>query len=359
MGKQIISGALSTCFSNMSFLCACMIVFFHATPAPDKGSFNWWFFHMFGREGICCIAVPYFFACSGFFLAGHIGEPSWWAHEVRKRVRSLVVPFFIWMLIGLAFGLLVSYAKNAFFHVENTSDFLMLPTWEKIVLFVGLHPYRDIGVLWYVRTLFFLVVASPVIFAALRRPIFMLSVLSVLHLILSYLFAEILDLDMYFLFDRFVSIRGLLYFTAGAALRVGLWDIDVCRPSTCLGLGCFCTGMSMLVVKNFFHLESYYGYSAIVESVAVPFLIIFCWWIASRCGRLRYVSYSFPIFLMHNIFLSLVSMLYMAIGLREHLGMQIIIAFSRAGCAIVGSILVVILIRRISPRFANVLLGGR
>ena len=336
-----------------------MIVFFHATPAPDKGSFNWWFFHLFGREGICCIAVPYFFACSGFFLAGHVSEPSWWTHEVRKRVKSLVVPFFIWMLIGLAFGLLVVYAKNTFFHAETTNDFLALPTWEKIVLFLGLHPYRDIGVLWYVRTLFFLAVASPIIFAALRWPIFTLSVLTVLHLVLSYLFAEVLDLDMYFLFDRFVSIRGLLYFAAGAALRMGSYDMNVYRPSTCWSLVCFCAGIALLVVKNFFHLASCYGYGAIVESVAVPFVIIGFWWIVSRCSRLRYVGYSFPIFLMHNIFLSLVSMLYMVIGIRECLGMQIIIAFSRAGCAIVGSILVVILIRRISPRIANVFLGGR
>ena len=95
------SKELSAHFSSMSFACACMIVLFHASPAPDKGTFNWWFFHILGREGLCSMAVPYFFVCSGYFLAGHFGEMGWWGREVHKRIKSLVIPFFIWMMIGI------------------------------------------------------------------------------------------------------------------------------------------------------------------------------------------------------------------------------------------------------------------
>lgn len=355
-----ITRNLSERFAAMSFLCACMIVFFHATPAPDAGSFNWWFFHLLGREGICCIAVPYFFVCSGYFLAGHFGEIDWWGKEVSKRVKSLVVPYFIWMSIGLVFSLCVVYAKNRFFHAATQNEFLLLPSWERIMLYLGMHPFRDIGVLWYVRTLFLFVLVSPAIFFFLRWPIKMVCILLVLHLVASYLFVGVLDIDMYFILDRFISIRGLLYFFLGAALRTGRFDLDTIKIPAYVGWLVLCLGVLFLGVKNLLQLASDGGLRGVVEALSVPFLIVGSWSILPVRGWMKGLAvYSFPIFLMHNIFLSLVSMVFMAVGLRDSVAMQIPIALLRTMCAIVGAIVVATSIKRVIPKLYFVMFGGR
>ena len=358
MNKCGISNFLSERFAAMSFLCACMIVFFHATPASEIGSFTWWFFHLFGREGICCIAVPYFFACSGYFLARHYGEEGWWGREVLKRVKSLIVPYYIWMAIGIAFGILVGYAKRQYFNVEMPDGFLSLPHWEKVMLYLGLHPFQDIGVLWYVRTLFLMVLVSPLIFYCLRRPLLTLGVLFSLHLVLCYLFA-ILDINMYYLLDRFLSERGLFYFCLGAALCVGSHGKDLKLPLH-TGILCLIMGMMLLVIKNLLKLSSLAIWAGVVEAVSVLFLIAGVWatFIIPRWVR-GFYKYSFPIFLMHNIFLSLVSMVFMCVGLRNMESMQIPIALIRAACSIIGSIVVAMAMRRVCLGVANVSFGGR
>ena len=344
----------------MSLLCACMIVFFHATPAAEMGSFNWWFFQLFGREGVCSIAVPYFFGCSGFFLAGHYGEDAWWGKEVLKRVRSLVVPYFIWMAVGIVFGLLVGYVKTRFFHAELQDEFLSLPFWEKIVLYLGLHPFLDIGVLWYVRALFFMVLAAPAIFFFLRWPLFTIFVLGISHLVMTYLFSGVLSIDMYFLFDRFVSIRGLLYFFIGAVLRVGRFDLAKFEIPLWACWMSLAIGLVLLALKNLSLLASMVTVGAVLSAMAVPFLIVAIWltlpswnWVKELTG------YSFPIFLMHNIFLSLVSMAFMVLGLRDSVGLQIPIALLRTICAIGGAVLVAQFINRHVPWLSHVVFGGR
>ncbi len=355
-----IPRSLSERFAVMSLLCACMIVFFHATPAPEMGSFNWWFFQLLGREGLCSIAVPYFFVCSGFFLAGHYGEDAWWGREVLKRIRSLVVPYFIWMAVGIVFGVLVGYVKTRFFHAELQDEFLSLPLLEKIVLYLGLHPFRDIGVLWYVRTLFFMVLAAPAIFFFLRWPAFTIFVLGIGYLVMTYLFYGVLSVDMYFLFDRFASLRGLLYFFVGAALRVGRFDLAKFGMPlwACWILGAI--GLVLLALKNYLLLTSMGAVGAVLSAMAVPFLIVAIWltmpswnWVKEQTG------YSFPIFLMHNIFLSFVSMVFMVLGLRDSAGLQIPIAFFRTMCAIGGAVLVAWFINRNVPRLSRIVFGGR
>lgn len=356
---QDLSKKLSERIYAMSFLSACMIVFFHASPAPEAGSFNWWFFHILGREGVCSIAVPYFFVCSGFFLAGHFGEHGWWKREVLKRVKSLMVPYYIWMAICILFGLSVAYMKNRCFHMEVDSKFLTMGHWEQVIFYLGLHPFKDIGVLWYVRALFLIVLASPAIFVLLRWPVCSCAVLGLAHLTVGYLFCGVLGGDMYFLFDRMVSIRGLAYFFAGAALRRA--DIDLVGVVDKSKKGLFwCAGILLLMGANLLLLRNLRGLSEIMAMLAVPFLMVGMWAIIPEWGRIRSLTqYSFPIFLMHPIFLSLISMAFMAIGLRDNVFAQIPIAFVRTVGAVAGPILTASLIKRRWPKLGCILFGGR
>lgn len=355
-----IHRSLSDKVSVMSFLCACMVVFFHATPLSDTGTVNWWFFHLFGREGVCSIAVPYFFACSGYFLAGHFGEVGYWGREVSKRIRSLVVPYFIWMLVGMIFGLCVAYAKNRFLHADIQNEFLVLPMWEKVILYAGLHPFKDVGFLWYVRTLFLFVLASPAIFFFLRWPKLTLCALGVVHLVIVYMCYGILSIEMYFLLDRFVSVRGLLYFFAGAALRVGGHDFDKTRMPIWAGWMIFGIGFVLLVMKNLMLLDSMVGAGELVAAISVPLIIVGVWGVMPTWEWMRRLSrYSFPVFLMHNIFLSTVPFLFILCGLQEIANFQIGFSLMRTICAIGGAIFVAFVIKRELPQVGQCLFGGR
>jgi len=103
-----------------------------------------------------------------------------------------------------------------------------------------------------------------------------------------------------------------------------------------------------------------WGLDILVEAISVPFLIVGMWGTFSipPC-LLVYSRYAFPIFLMHNIFLSCISMAFMAIGLRDSMGLQIPIAIVRATCAISGVIMATFVVKKLMPRLGLTLWGGR
>ena len=132
--------------------------------------------------------VSYFFVVSGFFLARHAqggGFCGWWRGEILKRVRSLLLPYFLWCAIGLSgpdllrqFGL------------------------------VGVAPAAD-SPLWYVKFLFLFCLVSPLLVAGVRGLRgWALPVLGVLLALLPH-FA----LPM-----KFSLVHSLLAFAVGLAL---------------------------------------------------------------------------------------------------------------------------------------------
>ena len=67
----VISQASSLKLSRLSFVATIMVVFLHsydnALATSRDGSFAWWL-QEFVSQGICRVAVPYFFAVFGFML---------------------------------------------------------------------------------------------------------------------------------------------------------------------------------------------------------------------------------------------------------------------------------------------------
>ena len=152
----MIKDALSAKISNMSFVCAIMVVLIHSPRATTVGSIEWMWTTIV-QNGICQMAVPYFFLVSGFFLAKQVREgASWWKVEIKKRIRSLLIPFFI-------FNFLYSMCKVILF-ANN------LWTWKHwaalFISTIGFIPFGGVsmGSLWYIRTLIILVLISPLLY---------------------------------------------------------------------------------------------------------------------------------------------------------------------------------------------------
>lgn len=89
-----ISPELSSRISVLSFVCACMVVLIHVPVPSTVGSVGWYLSSIFSY-GICLISVPFFLIVSGFFLGRHLDENGWYKNALRKRVKSLLIPYII------------------------------------------------------------------------------------------------------------------------------------------------------------------------------------------------------------------------------------------------------------------------
>ena len=149
--------SLSAKLSNMGFFCAILVVLLHTE------SINYWpsteLMRTFLIKPLGGIAVPFFFVAAGYFLAGHIHEYNWWKRETEKRLRSLLLPYFIWEALyftySIPFVLLANILANAPL-TRNIPD---------IISIFALNPMQGggLGPLWFVRTLFVFVLISPII----------------------------------------------------------------------------------------------------------------------------------------------------------------------------------------------------
>ena len=75
---QVRSALVSAKFANMSLLSAVLVVIIHVFKRNQEfGTVVWWMRQFLG-EGVCRIAVPFFFLAAGYFLAKHFNDVGWW-----------------------------------------------------------------------------------------------------------------------------------------------------------------------------------------------------------------------------------------------------------------------------------------
>lgn len=204
-----VSNELSSRLANMGLLCAVLVVFQHVGHDLPRESLGWWVQNVLGG-GISRIAVPFFFLASGFFLAGHFNERGWWLREIFKRCRTLLVPLLFWSVFGMLWGALWTALAN---HLAGR------PMGDSIPLFHG-EWIPGVGILWFIRTLFCLVVVSPLLLWVIRR----FGCLAVVGLFAIYWLGNSFVVPQCdanlgdFLFYG-VSFEGIAYFSLGLFLR--------------------------------------------------------------------------------------------------------------------------------------------
>ncbi len=155
-----ITEGLSNKFSNMAFLSAFLVVLIHARHGCLlRNPIDNWAAYMI-CNGICTIAVPFFFCTSGFFLAGHTMKDGWWGGEIKKRLRTLLLPFVVWSLIYVVYSSALSLMANILHSTEWTRHLpLSIDSWLSVFgLSFDARPFYF--PLWYVRQLILLVFFS-------------------------------------------------------------------------------------------------------------------------------------------------------------------------------------------------------
>ena len=341
--------------ANLSLLCALLVVSIHVPYLPG----GW--FNEFSYKWIRCrlaqCAVPTFFIISGYLLALKSHSSGWWGVMLKRKIRTLVIPFFLLNLLFFPIKYGLHYIGVCYFDASDSVD-VMNFTIENFFVGIGLWPGNGPVVfpLWYIRALIICFVISPFIVTICEKG----------------------------RVARFIMLVGLFL----------LWNVQykwgyLISPSNSLlvydlsfkTFFCFSLGIAISFVKNKSMLSSHCVWLSFLFLV---FFIVLTY--SDRVGafasELRYNTgtlcavaslwfiipdaplptlfkgFTFPLYLFHSVVVYLFDILLKASGLYE----------SIVSCAglIPYTIVVVILtlfltkiLRENFPRISDVLFGGR
>ena len=100
------------------------------------------------------IGVPFFYLISGYlFYQGYRNSMLEYENKLKRRIKSLLIPYILWNIIAFIIYTFV------------THDMQMSQFFESFWFVVGKNGHSPAdGPLWFVRTLIFLSVISPIMY---------------------------------------------------------------------------------------------------------------------------------------------------------------------------------------------------
>jgi succinoglycan biosynthesis protein ExoH len=220
--------ALGERIRAISVLCSLLVCLNHAyTVPPGPGAADG---EPFARAsailqyavkyGFSCIATPFFFAVAGFVLFRALYPTARpgpldalrYREQIHRRLATLLVPFLL--ISGWSFALMA--ALQAIPGVgERAGDPLAARGWARLLetLFWSPVAYP----LWFIRNLFLLALAAPIIALVLRSPLATAA---------SFAAAAV----AWFAWPEWGATRSLLFFAAGSWLAVHPLRLPECPP---------------------------------------------------------------------------------------------------------------------------------
>lgn len=315
-----------------SFVFVLGVVMIHCvwTPESTVGRLSVALF----KDTLARLAVPFFFACSGFFLARHFDESGWWRREVRKRLRTLALPYVIWLLVLVA----VMYAETH--KLLGPGAF-------------GLNPCRmpALSPLWYIRCLMMFTVLSPAFKFLIDRGRHWMLFLSY-GVLLAFTAAthlcnltDVNGVGGFFYYG--FSLEGLFYFLGGMYVQRH-WKGALSRVASVSLLTVGCAMIALRVWLAYRGVTVWIGYRCLVT----PLVLV---GIMGVPAPLRLPDFLkgcvFPIFLVHGVVLAAMRCwggTYHACNpwLEFAAGVSVPILFCN-------------FLRRVAPRVSGILFGGR
>lgn len=224
---------LSQKFRFWSFVCMFLLVFVHGYNVEPRYLQPWtlptdpltptaWVQYLLAN-GLLRFRIPMLFIISGYLFALHDAQPH--GPRIRKRARTLLVPYLIWSAFALLLTFLLEEqpwmrAGIAHSHVAQIDDARLLLheyRWYELVLRWLFAPvaYQ----LWFVRVLFIYNLAYPLILRAVTRKTG------------RYAFFAVAVLLWLLTFNLgFVEGEGLLFFALGVWIQKSGFGIDSPRP---------------------------------------------------------------------------------------------------------------------------------
>lgn len=326
----------------LSFMCALMVVLIHChsmvpwfAGEPSIGAVEA-AAAFFGSYTFARVAVPVFFALTGFFLAKHCKESGWYRKALRKRFFSLYMPFVIWNALNVAIGCAAGQKID-------------------IAAVFGYNPYVRLGCMqfWYLQSVFIYLLLSPLVFSILRHRAGAVLLVSGLALGWMGTFWYYLPLPLALCNYMWMVIGSL----AGMHIdvvsdRISRFPVSLSRILLSIFMVCIFLkiGFGLIRCRLAFDVVDKV---MIASGVASAFLNLKALDpVAKHCGNL--LSLSFFVFAAHTLVLSVVLRGGMLFGLN---GVWLYLV-KTAGTVIL-TLCVGVVFRLIAPRAFRLLTGGR
>ena len=157
-----------------------MVVLLHASAAFQYVQHSGFEFRAwtFVCSHLCWMSIPTFFLISGYLLFKGFSFAKW-PEKISRRVKRLALPYIAWNTLFVVFYL---FAARAVPRLATRVDAFGLRTLDGALgKIAGLVTQPIDGPLWFLRTLFFFALASPVVWCLIKAfgawAVFGLSVL--------------------------------------------------------------------------------------------------------------------------------------------------------------------------------------
>lgn len=349
-------------FAWMSVFCSFLIVLNHSLMATDISGWRETFNYCFINRGLTQIAVPYFFFAAGYFLVSRCEEYGWYREAVVKRLKSLVVPFLVWNLIGLLF-FCFSDGILQILHLSIHSGNIGVTSFGNPLALIGLlgfNVFEDpiLPPLWFVRSLFVFVLVTPLLLYIVRRR--WLLWISIIALLVASVCVYAVCSDVtrlgYSMMRLFPPLD-VLFFLIGIVVRLrGCIDGFCCKwrvPFLMIGI----VALLVRVVCHWRGCAVGVAVSEVAMIMTLTFGVFFV--MPTRALPKVIQSISFPVYLMHWMVLMLMAGVRGAFHLRYLVMHSVGLTILFAGVVIVISIGLTKLIYRFMPKFATFAFGGR
>jgi fucose 4-O-acetylase-like acetyltransferase len=307
-------------------------------------------------NGLFRFRIPILFIISGFLFALHDRQP--FGARIQKRVRTLLVPYVLWSAIGLAFTYLleltvtgraaVSAAQLSPFGDVPVAQYTAQQYWDRLIMMPASFQ------LWFLRCLFFLNLAYPLLVRALRWPR------------ATFTFALLFWMSNMNLW--FVESEGLLFFTLGIWLARTDFDIDT-KPRWLPMWPAAAVWVVLASLKTWMAFQGNWDwapYLLVLYKLVVAGGMLVMWYgidplvrVAMRQRWFAWITgFSFMIYALHvpllNYALAWIFPLVRTVPNYRLLTFVLLPLAVAAFCVAVGALL-----RRVTPRTYALLTGGR
>ena len=308
-----------------------------------------------------------FFVISGFLFASKtdLGRHGWYATTLKKKCRSLLIPFLLWCTIYA-----VSYIPFKLYgnHLAGRDLILALPmlqypllsAWNLCGIYGLLIPrYPGCPILWFVRNLMLLFLVSPLLLFLFKK-----RFVSVLFLIVVFI-AIVFEYKMPFWHsNRGFSFGGLFYFSLG--IFFAFYPLSHGSFSTIRRMLPLLWFASNFVTTTYYHLDmlgnpfrflsdlnSLLGVGAIwvLPDFIRPLLRIGTW----KVSKDTFFLYMFHYLILTFFFSNSLQKIFLY---RLHIPL-VAIYLVRLTCSSIPSLFVAEGMKRFVPKLYQILTGGR
>lgn len=201
---------------------------------------DWYlYFCMLFSEVLYSVCVPSFFLISGYLFFYKIDfNGSVYGQKIKKRIRTLLVPYLLWNLIALLFKVvrMLPIFSSIFKNINNVEFHFSLVRLFNSFFYDdwtnGLFVYPDIGVtlespipingpMWYVRDLMVMILFTPIIYWLIKKLKiwFVIGLGVILYIGSDYIFPDIKYITLF--------LNYLFFFSWGAYYSINRLDLVV------------------------------------------------------------------------------------------------------------------------------------